>query len=50
MPKKGGLGELADLRGAWQDRERGRSVFEGGVDTPMHAVMEQECMEQWPIC
>ena len=28
LPKKGGLGQFADLRGGWQ--ERGGSVFEGG--------------------
>ena len=33
MPKKGGLGQFADLRGAWQ--ERGGGVFEG-VDMQMH--------------
>ena len=27
LPKKGGLGQFVDLRGAWQ--ERGDSVFEG---------------------
>ena len=39
MPKKGGLGQFADLRGAWQ--ERGGGVFEwggGGVDTPMQTI------------
>ena len=29
MPKKGGLGQFVDLRGAWQ--ERGSDVFEGGL-------------------
>ena len=28
MKKRGGLGQFADLRGAWQ--ERGGVVFEGG--------------------
>ena len=39
MPKKGGLGQFADLGGeggAWQ--ERGASVLEGGVDIPMHTM------------
>ena len=34
--KKGGLGQFADLRGTWQEREDG--VFEEGVDTPMHTL------------
>ena len=39
MPKKGGLGKFADLRGAWQ--ERGGGVFEGGwVDILMHAMVD----------
>ena len=29
IPKKGGLGQFVDLRGAWQ--ERGGGVFEGGL-------------------
>ena len=36
LPKKGGLGQFADLRGAWQ--ERGGGVFERGIDAPMHTM------------
>ena len=32
LPKKGGLGQFAELRGAWS--KRGGGVFE--VDTPMN--------------
>ena len=47
MPKKGRLGQFANLRGGeggeggWQEREGG--VFEegGGVDTPMHTMAYQ---------
>ena len=35
LPKKGGLGQFADLRAAWQ--ERGGGVLEG-VDTPMRTM------------
>ena len=35
MPKKGGLGQFADLRGAWE--ERGGGVFEGGL-IPKHTL------------
>ena len=38
LPKKGGLGQFADLGGAWQ--ERGGGGFEGGVDTPMHTMVD----------
>ena len=34
MPKKGGLGQFADLRGGGITRKR--VVFLRGVDTPMH--------------
>ena len=40
MPKKGGLGQFADLRGVCQ--ERGGGGFwggEGGGDTPMPAML-----------
>ena len=39
LPKKGRLGQFVDLRGAWQ--ERGGGVFEGGggVDTPIHTMI-----------
>ena len=33
---KEGLGQFANLGGAWQERVGG--VFEGGVDTPMHTM------------
>ena len=39
FPKKRGLGQFAELRGAWQ--ERGDGVFERGggeVDTLMHTI------------
>ena len=42
LPKKGGLGQFADLRGgAWQ--ERGDVAFERGemVDTPMHTMGDE---------
>ena len=38
MPKQGGLGEFADLRGVWQERGW---VGVGGVDTPMHTMKFQ---------
>ena len=36
MPKKGGLGQFADLRGAWQ--EKGVGVLRRGIDTLMHTM------------
>ena len=38
MPKKGGLGQFADLGGGG-GLLRGDGVFEGGADTPMHTMM-----------
>ena len=35
LPKKGGVGQFVDLRGAWQERKGG--VLEG-VDIPMHTM------------
>ena len=37
MPKIGGLGQFADLRGVGDDK--GGGVFEGGVNTPMHTML-----------
>ena len=36
LPKKGGLGQFADLRGAWQ--EKGVGVLRRGIDTLMHTM------------
>ena len=41
--KRSGLGQFADLRGACQIERQG--CFWGGVDTLMHTMIEQECME-----
>ena len=41
--KRSGLGQFADLRGAWQIEVQG--WFLGGVDTLMHTMIEQEYME-----
>ena len=38
MPKKGGLGQFADLREAWQ--ETGGGVFEWRLIPLMHTMME----------
>ena len=39
LPKKGGLGQFADLRGGERDdKQEGSGVFHGGVDTPMHTM------------
>ena len=40
MPKKGRLGQFADLRegGTWQERGGRGGVFEGGVDTLMYTM------------
>ena len=35
LPKKGGLGQFADLGGGL-GKNKGGSVFERGVDTPIH--------------
>ena len=35
LPKKGGLGQWTDLRGAWQKRG---GIFDRGIDTPMHTM------------
>ena len=40
LPKEGGgLGQFADLRGAWH--ERGGWCFWGRVDTPMHTMQDK---------
>ena len=42
MPKKGDLGQFADLRGvAWQEKEGVVFTRERGVDSPMY-TMKQE--------
>ena len=38
LPKKGGLGMFADLRGDLA-RKRGGGVFEWGAETPMHTIV-----------
>ena len=39
MPKKGELGQFADLREGRLGKKEGGGFFEGeGVDTPMHTV------------
>ena len=38
LPKKGGFGQFADLRGGLGKKERGGGVFEEGVDTLMHTM------------
>ena len=37
LPKRGGLIQFADLKGAWQER-RGWCFWGWGVDTPMHTM------------
>ena len=49
MPKKGGLGQFADLRGAWQERGGVFQWGEGGVDTPMH-TMNTKFSRYFEIC
>ena len=38
LPKKGGLGEFADLRGELGKKEGGVFLGRWGVDTPMHTM------------
>ena len=42
---KGGLGQFADLRGAWQ--ERGGGVFEERVDTLIHTMYIISAHTDW---
>ena len=45
MPKKRGLGQLANLRGGLVKKRGGVFLRGGSVDTPMHTVMESNSNE-----
>ena len=49
MPKKGGLGQLTDLRGQLGKKEVG-GVFEAGVDTPMHTIIHRKTPVLESLC
>lgn len=43
LPKKGGIGQFADLRGL--GKEEGGGIFEGEGDTPMHTMANYKTNE-----